>query len=50
MNPSAVSAFNYGWDTLDIHVVGRNASTTKPAKFLMLLVKNKDAPVLIPVK
>ena len=30
----------------DIHVVGRNASTTKPAKFLVLLVKNKDAPVL----
>jgi quercetin dioxygenase-like cupin family protein len=34
----------------DIHVVGRNASTTKPAKFLVLLVKNKDAPVLIPVR
>jgi quercetin dioxygenase-like cupin family protein len=34
----------------DIHVVGRNPSTTKPAKFLVLLVKNKDAPVLIPVK
>jgi quercetin dioxygenase-like cupin family protein len=34
----------------DIHTVGRNASTTKPAKFLVLLVKNKDAPVLVPVK
>ena len=34
----------------DIHVVGRNASTTKPAKFLVFLVKNKDAPVLVPVK
>ena len=34
----------------DIHVVGRNASSTKPAKFLVVLVKNKDAPVLIPVK
>ena len=34
----------------DIHTVGRNASTTKPAKFLVLLVKNKDAPVVIPVK
>ena len=34
----------------DIHVVSRNASTTKPAKFLVLLVKNKDAPVVIPVK
>ena len=34
----------------DMHVVGRNASTTKPAKFLVFLVKNKDAPVVIPVK
>ena len=34
----------------DIHVVGRNASATTPAKILVLLVKNKSAPVLIPVK
>ena len=34
----------------DIHVVGRNASTTKPAKFVVFLVKNKGAPVLTPVK
>lgn len=34
----------------DIHVVGRNASPTKPAKFVVFLVKNKDAPVLVPVK
>ena len=34
----------------DVHVVGRNASSTKPAKFLVFLVKNKGAPVLIPVK
>src|SRR5690349_18551571 len=34
----------------DIHVIGRNASTTKPAKFVVLLVKNKDAPVLVPVQ
>jgi quercetin dioxygenase-like cupin family protein len=34
----------------DIHVLGRNASTTKSAKFVVLLVKNKDAPVLVPVK
>ena len=33
----------------DIHVVGRNASKTKPAKFVVLLVKNKGAPVLVPV-
>ena len=33
----------------DIHVVGRNASKTKPAKFLVVLIKNKSAPVLVPV-
>ena len=34
----------------DVHVVGRNASTTKPAKFLVLLIKDKGAPVLTEVK
>ena len=33
----------------DIHTVGRNASSTKPAKFLVFLVKDKGAPVLVPV-
>ena len=33
----------------DVHVVGRNASSTKPAKFLVVLVKNQGAPVLVPV-
>ncbi len=32
----------------DIHVVGRNASKTKPAKFVVFLVKDKDAPVVVP--
>ena len=32
----------------DLHVVGRNASSTKPAKFLVLLVKDKGAPALVP--
>jgi quercetin dioxygenase-like cupin family protein len=32
----------------DVHVVGRNASKTKPAKFLVFLVKDKGAPVLVP--
>jgi quercetin dioxygenase-like cupin family protein len=32
----------------DVHVVGRNASSTKPAKFLVFLVKEKGAPVLVP--
>ncbi|MFM0034602.1 cupin domain-containing protein [Paraburkholderia strydomiana] len=34
----------------DVHTVGRNASATQPAKFLVLLLKNKNAPVLTPVK
>ena len=34
----------------DVHIVGRNASKTKPAKFVVFLVKDKDAPVLVPVK
>jgi quercetin dioxygenase-like cupin family protein len=33
----------------DIHTVGRNASQTKPAKFVVFMVKGKGAPVLIPV-
>ena len=34
----------------DVHVVGRNASTTKPAKFVVFLLKKQGAPVLIPLK
>lgn len=34
----------------DIHTVSRNASKTKPAKFLVFLLKDKDAPVLVPAK
>ena len=33
----------------DVHVVGKNASSTKPAKFVVFFVKNKDAPALVPV-
>jgi quercetin dioxygenase-like cupin family protein len=33
----------------DIHTVGRNASSSKPAKFIVFLLKNKGAPVLVPV-
>jgi len=32
----------------DVHVVGRNASSTKPAKFLVFLFKKKGAPILVP--
>jgi quercetin dioxygenase-like cupin family protein len=34
----------------DVHIVGRNASKTKAAKFVVFLVKDKGAPVLVPVK
>ena len=34
----------------DVHVVGRNASSTKPAKLLVFFVKDKGAPVLVPIK
>jgi len=34
----------------DVHVVDRNASRTKPAKFLVFLIKDKGAPVFVPVK
>jgi len=32
----------------DVHVVGRNASSTKPAKFVVFFIKDKGAPVLAP--
>jgi quercetin dioxygenase-like cupin family protein len=34
----------------DVHSVARNASTTKPAKFLVFMVKDKDKPTSTPVK
>ena len=34
----------------DVHIVDRNASSTKPAKFLVFLIKDKGAPALVPVK
>ena len=34
----------------DVHVVGRNASSTKPAKFVVFLIKKKGAPILVPAK
>ena len=34
----------------DVHIVGRSASDTAPAKFLVFLVKDKGAPILTPVK
>lgn len=34
----------------DVHIVGRSASTTKPAKILVLLLKNQGAPALVPAQ
>src|SRR5712672_4479514 len=34
----------------DDHIVGRNASKTVPARFVVFLVKNQGAPVLVPIK
>jgi quercetin dioxygenase-like cupin family protein len=33
----------------DVHIVGRNVSSTAPAKFLVVFVKDKGAPILTPV-
>ena len=32
----------------DVHTVGRNASLTQPAKFLVVLLKDKNEPIFIP--
>jgi quercetin dioxygenase-like cupin family protein len=34
----------------DVHVVGRNASSAKPAKFVVFFIKDKGAPVLVPAE
>jgi quercetin dioxygenase-like cupin family protein len=34
----------------DIHVVSRNASSTKPAKFLVFLIHKRGTPLVLPAK
>ena len=34
----------------DVHIVGRNASDSQPAKFVVFLVKKQGVPVFIPAK
>ena len=34
----------------DVHVVGRNVSSTEPARFIVVLLKGKGAPIFTPVK
>ena len=34
----------------DVHTVSRNASATAPTKFLVFFVKQKGAPIVVPVK
>ena len=41
-------AFYEGPD--DVHVVDRNASSTSPATFLVVLIKEKGAPALVPAE
>ena len=37
-------------DPDDIHVVSRNASSTKPANFLVFMIHKKGAPLVLPAK
>jgi quercetin dioxygenase-like cupin family protein len=34
----------------DVHTIGRNASKTEPAKFLVVLLKSKDKPIFTPAQ
>jgi quercetin dioxygenase-like cupin family protein len=34
----------------DVHTVGRNASKTKPAKFVVVLVKKKGVDAVLPAE
>ena len=34
----------------DVHTVSKNASDTEPAKFLVVFIKNKGAPPVLPAK
>lgn len=34
----------------DVHVVGRNASSTRPAKFLVFLLKDVGSPPVVPAQ
>lgn len=34
----------------DVHLIGKNASNTEPAKFLVVLIKDKGAPALVPIE
>ena len=34
----------------DVHVIDQNASSTQPAKFLVVLIKDKGAPAVVPVQ
>jgi len=45
---TAGQAFYEGPD--DVHTVGRSASTTKPAKILVVLLKKQGAPAVVPVQ
>jgi quercetin dioxygenase-like cupin family protein len=45
---SAGQTFHEGPD--DVHTIGRNASDSKPAKFVVFLLKDAGKPALVPVE
>jgi hypothetical protein len=45
---TAGETFYEGLD--DVHAVGRNASATMPAKFVVFFIKNKSAPIPMPIE
>jgi quercetin dioxygenase-like cupin family protein len=34
----------------DIHTIGRNASKTAPARFVVVMLKDKEAPLVVPAE
>ena len=45
---TAGQTFYEGLD--DVHLISRNASDTLPARYVVVLVKDKGAPILQPIK
>lgn len=34
----------------DVHAVSKNASSSRPAKFVVFMVKQKNAPIVVPAQ
>jgi hypothetical protein len=48
VTPAPGQTFYEGPD--DIHTIGRNTSKTRPARFLVFIIKDKDAAISVRVK